>query len=227
VAVLRAGLAVARYRYDHKGRLALAERAGSVERYLYGPADELLAVSDAAGQPLRLFVRTPLGLLAELHAERVVYHHTDERGTSLLASDERGAIVTRFRYDPFGLPEAPPADLRPIFDGREWDTATGLYYFGARWYDPALGRFVTPDSYTGAPDDARLVHPHGPASGQAAARAQILGEWLRRPLVREPYLYCCGDPINNSDPNGHWSFGGVLLSILARSGRCQTRCSGC
>src|SRR5205823_4492562 len=95
-----------------------------------------------------------------------------------------------------------------------WYAEIGLLYFGARWYDPDLGRFLTPDSYTGAPDDLRLVNPLRPGSQQAAARAEILGEWLKQPRVRNPYAFCANDPVGRVDPNGHWSFGGVLLSLL-------------
>ncbi len=35
--------------------------------------------------------------------------------------------------------------VRHTYTGKEKD-ATGLYYYGARYYDPALGRFTTPDS---------------------------------------------------------------------------------
>ncbi|MEM1432003.1 MAG: RHS repeat-associated core domain-containing protein, partial [Pseudomonadota bacterium] len=40
------------------------------------------------------------------------------------------------------LPQTP---TRHRFTGKYLDDDTGLYYFGARYYDPALGRFVTPD----------------------------------------------------------------------------------
>ena len=32
---------------------------------------------------------------------------------------------------------------------KPYDSVTGLYYFGARFYDPTIGRFVTQDSYSG------------------------------------------------------------------------------
>ena len=221
------GVTLARFLYDHKGRLVLADFVTHVERYLYGPADELLAVTDAAGQPLRLFVRTPLGILAEvggpLDGGNVSYHHRDEQGTLRLVTDSAGAVVGRFEYSPFGEPltgrtpapeESASEVYRPAFAGRFWYAEIALTYFGARWYDPALGRFLTPDTYTGAPDDARLLNPLRPSSRQAALRSQILGAWLKQPRVRNPYAFCANDPVGHVDPTGHWSFGGVLLTLL-------------
>jgi len=89
-----------------------------------------------------------------------------------------------------------------------------MYYFGARWYDPDLGRFLTPDSYTGAPNDERIVNPLSAGRGQFLSRARVLPDWLRQPRVRNRYAFCGNDPVNRTDVNGHWSFGGVLLTLL-------------
>ena len=60
-------------------------------------------------------------------------------------------------YFPFGRLRNEPPDFEcPLFTGRMWDAESGLYYFGARYYDPELGRFITPDPWTGGPDDVRL-----------------------------------------------------------------------
>jgi len=32
------------------------------------------------------------------------------------------------------------------FTGQRWDSATALYYYGARWYDATIGRFVQADT---------------------------------------------------------------------------------
>jgi RHS repeat-associated protein len=225
--VRREQVTFATFLYDHKGRLVWADVAGKVERYLYGDADELLAVTDAAGQPLRLLVRTPLGVHAEVQGAlgvgEVLFRHGDERGTLRLVTDMAGAIRAGFAYECFGQPlpvdreqahTAAACRIGPGFTGRDWYAAIGLYYFGARWYDPGLGRFLTPDSYTGAPDDMRLVNPLHGGREQAARRGQILGEWLKQPRVRNAMAFCCNDPIGHVDPNGHWSFGGVLLMLL-------------
>jgi len=36
---------------------------------------------------------------------------------------------------------------RYTYTGHEFDPATGLYYFRARFYDPELGRFTSQDPY--------------------------------------------------------------------------------
>ena len=212
------GRSVARFTYDHKGRLAAMKSAVRSERYLYGPDDQLVAVTDESGSPLRLYVWTPMGLLAEIHGNvetgSVFFHHQDHRGTRHLVTGEDGGVAARWEYDPFGVPSGPAEKHLPMFGGRVWYPEVGLYYFGARWYDPGLGRFLTPDTYTGRPDDERLVHPCRPAGSQAIARSQILADWLKQPRVRNRYAFCGNDPVGRIDANGHWSFGGTLLSIL-------------
>jgi RHS repeat-associated protein len=36
-----------------------------------------------------------------------------------------------------------------------WDYLTGLYYYGARYYDPELGRFASADTIVPSPLDAQ------------------------------------------------------------------------
>lgn len=216
--VLCDGDVAAQFTYDHKGRLAAMHTARGTERYLYGPADELFAVTDGQGRPLRLFVRTPFGCLAEIRGAAgdgaLLFLHQDERGTCLLVTDERGDVAARPHLDPFGAGVDGGSGAPVTFCGRLWHARVGLYYFGARWYDPALGRFITPDAYTARPDDARLVLAPGEATAQVRRREQLLQDWLKRPATRDLYAFCANDPVNCVDPNGHWSFGRVLLSIL-------------
>ncbi len=117
-------------------------------------------------------------------------------------TDLQGAVVERFDVEAYGNV------------GKPYFAALGLCHWGARWYDPQGGRFLTRDTYTGAPDDARLVHPCLSAAEQGRARAHILMDWLKQPRVRRSYAFCHGDPINYVDPNGHWALGGALLSLL-------------
>jgi RHS repeat-associated protein len=60
-------------------------------------------------------------------------------------------------YDSFGnRTEAMSADFRFGYTGRELDTETGLYYYRARYYDAAVGRFISEDPIGFSAGDTNL-----------------------------------------------------------------------
>ncbi|MBI5491788.1 MAG: hypothetical protein HY893_02520 [Deltaproteobacteria bacterium] len=42
------------------------------------------------------------------------------------------------------------------YTSQELDSETGLYYYGARYYNPALGKFISPDSMVPYPVDPQV-----------------------------------------------------------------------
>jgi RHS repeat-associated protein len=67
-------------------------------------------------------------------------------GSTLGLSDTGGNVQTQYTYEPFGkttITGTPNANSIQ-FTGRELD-ADGLYYYRARYYDPAIGRFLSED----------------------------------------------------------------------------------
>ena len=111
--------------------LLVFENNTLTQRLLHGPAvDQPLAQEDAAGAVLWLLA-DPLGTVRDL-AQR-----TAAGGT---------LIVNHASYDSFGrlLSQSDPnIPSRYGFTGREWDADAGLWWYRARWYDPAVGRFVS------------------------------------------------------------------------------------
>jgi len=72
----------------------------------------------------------------------------------VVITNSSGAKVKDYHYYPFGRISSHTGSLANThkFTGKELDSETGLglYYFGARYYDPGIGRFITLDP--GQPD---------------------------------------------------------------------------
>jgi RHS repeat-associated protein len=81
------------------------------------------------------------------HADRkTTYFHTDGLGSVVAASNDAGALLWRKEYAPFGEQLDSTAENEKVaYTGKEHDDITGLTYFGARYYDPHLGRFTSVD----------------------------------------------------------------------------------
>jgi len=79
------------------------------------------------------------------------YYHADALGSPVAVTDELGVVVWRARYRPFGDRDQIAAYYMASLANPVWftrhthDEETGLAYMQARFYSPALGRFMTPD----------------------------------------------------------------------------------
>ena len=77
-----------------------------------------------------------------------LFFHYDQLGSTTLVTDENANKVSQINYEPYGsiADSSTGKDIfRPKFTGKEYDSNSELYYFGARYYDGHLGRFLTPD----------------------------------------------------------------------------------
>ncbi|MBL8481305.1 MAG: RHS domain-containing protein [Rhodocyclaceae bacterium] len=80
-----------------------------------------------------------------LAGETVTFFHNDVLGSPLMATDASGSVVWKEKYRPYGERlDNPPAEAtnKIGYAGKPYDTNTGLSYFGARYYDPVVGRFT-------------------------------------------------------------------------------------
>ena len=127
--------------------------------------------------------------VAVAYAGTVTYVYSDPQGTPLAEADASGNITARFDYTPYGVAVASmgPAPNGPGYTGHVNDPDTGLVYMQARYYDPAVGRFLSAD-------------PVAPAPGN-------LFNFNR-------YDYTNNNPINHIDPDGR-QVGEVPASIAA------------
>lgn len=115
---------------------------------------------------------------------QVLFLHADHLGGSAVVTNDATppVVVRKVRYGIFGEVRAndrvgPASTLDPAekYTSQRFDAETGFAYYGARYYDPALGRFSQPDPIVSS--------PYGPQSFNR-------------------YAYVLNDPLNFIDPTG-------------------------
>jgi len=107
----------------------------------------------------------------------ISYYHTDHLHSTSVITDKNGADQSEYVYLPYGdtyLMSGPTYHY--LFTGQEKDFETGLYFYGARYYDAALGRFISADTVVPQAFD---------------------------PQALNRYAYVRDNPINLIDPSGH------------------------
>ena len=77
----------------------------------------------------------------------VRYVHTDALGSVVAMTDENRVVVERREYEPYGQ-QLTALEDGPGYTGHVQDAASGLTYMQQRYYDPAVGRFLSIDPVT-------------------------------------------------------------------------------
>ena len=114
-------------------------------------------------------------ILAKLAGSTVYYFHQDYLANTRLVTTGTTTTFTS-NYQPFGT-QYGATGTDPIYKytGKPQDNSTGLYFYGARYYDKSIGAFITRD----------------PAKEQ-----------LQDPQTRCPYPYARNNPESLTDPSG-------------------------
>jgi len=107
------------------------------------------------------------------------YFLPDTLGSVRQLVEENGELTLTQAYQPYGesLTTDGSGTSHYGFTG-EWTDATGLVHLRARYYAPGMGRFMTKDPWGG---DAM------------------------QPMSFNPWLYVFSNPVNYTDPTGHYA----------------------
>ena len=122
--------------------------------------------------------------------ERVTYYHNDALGSPVAATDASGTLLWREEYKPYGdriKREAGSKDTA-WYTGKQEEAALGISYFGARWYDPKIGRFLAKDPVGFNPDNINSFSKYAYANNN-------------------PYVYV--------DPDGNFAILGAVVASVA------------
>ncbi len=117
----------------------------------------------------------------------VKYLFGDQLGSTSVTTSSSGVIGSQARYKPFGEMYYTSGTLptRYTFTGQysyaNTTSEIGLMYYGARFYDPALGRFASADTII-------------PGAGN--------------PMAWDRYAYTLNNPVKYTDPSGHGAYCG-------------------
>jgi RHS repeat-associated protein len=134
--------------YDGDGLKLQRVGPDGTRRYYYDGIRPLWE-ADGAGVMTAQYDRDIFGnLLSRREASGARrYYHFDGLGSTTALTNESGAATSTLLYDAWGNQRAATGSDqgRYRFTGAELDAATGLYHMGARFYDPAIGRWLSED----------------------------------------------------------------------------------
>ncbi|MBO7606924.1 MAG: RHS repeat-associated core domain-containing protein [Paludibacteraceae bacterium] len=108
-------------------------------------------------------------------------YHVDHLGSTSLVTDIDGEITQHVVYIPYGevfVEQRNGSWSTPyLFNAKELDEETGLYYYGARYLNPKDTRWLSVDPM------------------------------FEKGMGMSPYTYCFGNPVRLQDPDGEWPWG--------------------
>ncbi|GMU66697.1 MAG: hypothetical protein AMXMBFR36_29710 [Acidobacteriota bacterium] len=169
------------YGYSYDGLRTRKSGPGGLFRFVYDERS-LLLQTDLAGITIAKYEWGPDRLLSLDHAvEGRQFYLFDGLGSVASLSKPDGTLQARFRWDAWGNLRSQAGDSFNLFGftGHQRDEETGLYYFGARFYDPELGRFLNEDPFGGV---------------------------LETPPSLHRFLYANASPVRFTDPLGLYSW---------------------
>ena len=109
------------------------------------------------------------------------YYTQNAHGDVVNLTDKDGKVTKSYKYDAFGVEKNIDKNDTNAFRycGEYYDTESGTIYLRARYYDPAIGRFISRDSFAGKQGD---------------------------PLSLNRYTYCHNSPLVYIDAEGNFAF---------------------
>ena len=137
------------YKYNDQGIRTEKVVNGVVHKY-YLQGEQIIA--ERYGNNLIKFYYDTTGVCGFNYNGKNYYYQKNIQGDILRIYNESGTLYAEYSYDAWGKCTIKSnvsniATINPFrYRGYYFDEETGLYYLNARYYDPEIGRFISPDN---------------------------------------------------------------------------------
>jgi RHS repeat-associated protein len=181
---------LAEYEYDPDGNRLKKATPMDTTNYLVDPNQALAQVIEEYENGGSLLVAYLYGddLIKQTRSSTKNYFHYDGLGSTRALTDNLGQLTDTYIFSAFGelLAGTGITENNYLFTGEQFDPNLGFYYLRARFYNPAIGRFLTVDPFPGSIYDPPSLHK---------------------------YPYCGVDPVNSVDPSGQITIVSAVIVI--------------
>ena len=182
------------YHYDADGRRVRQDSSGGQLKYSFYAKDGRLVWQrdEPAGNRINN-VYFAGSLLAEISrpistgTATFSYFHTDALGSPIAKTNSAGSLIETSEYEPYGKLTNGTNNDRVGYTGHVMDSASGLTYMQQRYYDPAIGRFLSVDP---------------------------VAAFSKRGIIFNRYWYASNNPYAFKDPDGRADVPVWLQKIL-------------
>jgi RHS repeat-associated protein len=181
---------VAEYFYDANGQ-RVKKVEGNVTTYYIGSHFETKVNGSTVENTSYYFANNER--VARKDPDGALYsYHGDHLGSTSVVTNETGVQTEEVAYYPYGsTKERIGEGSTYLFTDQEFDDESGLYYYGARYYNPDLTRFMQPDTVT---------------------------QDVYNPQNLNRYAYVLNNPLKYTDPTGHiipFLFAAIVIAGVA------------
>ncbi|MDI1226180.1 MAG: DUF6531 domain-containing protein [bacterium] len=143
------GVSTATYTYNAYNQRTKKVTGGVTTHYVYGAGGLMLGEYTTAGAMVREYIylnQVPLTQVNSGSPETVTYIHTDHLGTPRFGTNSAGTSVWSWANDAFGISAASGATTINLrLAGQYYDSESSLFYNWNRYYNPAIGRYISSD----------------------------------------------------------------------------------